>query len=81
MTPCFIAKNYGCRVIGVDISPRMVKMSRERAQRDKVTGQIEFRVADAQNLPFDEKLFAVVIPESVTAFPEDRQKRSANTRE
>jgi len=74
MTPCFIAKRYGCRVVGVDISEAMVERSKERAQREGVTDRVEFRVADAQDLPFEDDLFDAVITESVTAFPEDKQR-------
>jgi arsenite methyltransferase len=74
VTPCFIAKRYGCRVVGVDISAGMVARSRERAQREGVADRVEFRVADAQDLPFEDDLFDAVITESVTAFPEDKQK-------
>ena len=73
-TPCFIAKKFGCHVVGVDISPRMVERSRERAKREKVAVVVEFRIADAQDLPFDDAVFDAVITESVTAFPEDKQK-------
>jgi ubiquinone/menaquinone biosynthesis C-methylase UbiE len=73
-TPCFLARRVGCRVVGVDISPRMVERSRERAVREKVTEAAEFRVADAQDLPFQEATFDAVITESVTAFPEDKQR-------
>jgi len=73
-TPCYIAKKHGCRIIGVDISARMVDRSRERAHREKVTDRVEFKVADAQDLPFEAALFDAVITESVTAFPEDKQK-------
>jgi ubiquinone/menaquinone biosynthesis C-methylase UbiE len=52
----------------------MVERSRERASRNGVTNRVEFRVADAQNLPFDKDLFDAVITESVTAFPDDKQK-------
>lgn len=73
-TPCFIAKKYGCRVVGVDILPAMVERSKERAKREGIIDQVEFRVADAQALPFDDELFDDVITESVTAFPKDKQK-------
>jgi arsenite methyltransferase len=72
-TPCFIAKKYGCRVVGVDISNRMIERSRERAKKEGVAHKVEFRVADAQDLPFEDDLFDAVITESVTAFPEDKQ--------
>ena len=74
VTPCFIAKRYGCRVVGVDISEGMIARSRERAQREGVADRVEFRVADAQDLPFEDDLFDAVITESVTAFPEDKQR-------
>jgi len=74
VTPCFLARKYGCRVMGVDISPRMVERSKERAKREKVSDRVEFRVADAQDLPFEDATFDAVITESVTAFPEDKQK-------
>ena len=74
ITPCFIAKKYGCRVVGVDISAKMVERSLERASRAKVADLVEFRVADAQDLPFETAVFDAVITESVTAFPEDKQK-------
>jgi ubiquinone/menaquinone biosynthesis C-methylase UbiE len=35
---------------------------------------VDFRVADAQDLPFEDGLFDAVITESVTAFPEDKQR-------
>ena len=74
VTPCFIAKKYGCRVAGVDISEGMVEKSKERAKREKVAGQVEFRVADAQDLPFENAVFDAVITESVTSFPENKQR-------
>lgn len=73
-TPTFIAKKYGCRVVGVDILPAMVERSKERAKREGLSDRVEFRVADAQDLPFDDNLFDAVITESVTAFPKDKQQ-------
>lgn len=74
VTPCFVARRYGCRVVGVDILERMVERGKERAKRERLSDRVEFRVADAQDLPFEDDLFDVVITESVTAFPDDKQK-------
>jgi ubiquinone/menaquinone biosynthesis C-methylase UbiE len=74
VTACYLAKVYGCRVVGVDILPKMVERSRQRANKEKITDQVEFRVADAQSLPFEDNKFDAVITESMTAFPEDKQK-------
>lgn len=73
-TPCYLVKRYGCRVVGVDISEKMIERSRERANREGVADRAEFRVADAQDLPFEDSIFDAVITESVTAFPEDKQR-------
>ncbi len=73
-TACFLAKRYGCRVVGVDVSLRMIERANERAVRQGLAGRIEFRMADAQNLPFDDGSFDAVISESVTAFVEDKGK-------
>lgn len=41
---------------------------------EKAEDRVEFRVADAQDLPFEDGIFDAVISESMTAFPEDKQK-------
>lgn len=74
VTPCFLAKRYDCRVVGVDIRPKMVERSVERARKAGVGDRVEFRVADVQELPFEDGIFDAVIAESVTAFPEDKQR-------
>lgn len=74
VTPCYLARKYGCSVVGVDISERMIDRSNERARREGVEDNVEFRVADVQNLPFKDDLFDVVIGESVIAFPEDKRR-------
>jgi len=74
VTPCYIAKQYGCRVVGVDLREAMIQRSRERARREGVQDRTEFRAADARDLPFDDALFDVVICESVLAFLSDREQ-------
>ncbi len=77
ITPCYLAKRYGCRVVGVDLSERMIERSNERAKKEGVEDRVEFRVADAQNLPFEDALFDVVICESVNAFVENKQSAAS----
>ena len=74
VTPIYLVNNYGCRVVGVDISEGMIERSNERAKREGVADKVEFRVAGAEDLPFEDDLFDAVITESVTAFPEDKQR-------
>ena len=72
VTTCYLAKSIGCKVVGVDINSKMVQRGNERAEREKLTDLVEFRTADAQELPFPDETFNVVLTESVTAFPEDK---------
>ncbi len=71
-TPAYLASVYGCQVMGVDILPRMIDRARELAARKGVSDMTDFRVGDAQDLPFPDSQFDAVITESVTAFPEDK---------
>jgi len=74
ITACYIAKKYDCRVVGIDISEEMINRSKERAERKSVKNKVEFKVADAQKLPFNDAIFDIVIGESVLAFIEDKEK-------
>jgi len=73
-TACYLAKKYGCRVVGVDLRESMIARSKERAEKEGVADRVEFRVADAQDLPFDDAHFDVVIGESVLTFIKDKQR-------
>lgn len=73
-TPVYIVQNYDCYVVGVDISHKMILRSEQMARRKGVADSLEFRVADVQDLPFEDETFDAVISESVTAFPEDKQR-------
>jgi len=74
VTSCYLAKRYGCRVVGVDLSEKMVDRSKERAKREGVEDRVEFKVADAQNIPFEDATFDAVICESVNAFIENKPR-------
>jgi len=73
-TACYLAKEHGCRVMSVDLREAMVDLANERAEREGVRDLVQFRVADAQSLPFDDDTFDVVLCESVVTFVEDKQR-------
>lgn len=74
VTACHLAKRYGCQVIGVDLSGEIVRWALRRARRKGIEHRVDFRTADAQNLPFEEHRFDAVLCESVTSFPQDKQR-------
>ncbi len=74
VTPCYLAREYGCKVVGVDILEGMIERANERVVRENLRDKLELRVADAQGLPFANDTFDAVITESVTAFPDNKQQ-------
>lgn len=68
ITPGNIAKSYGCKLVGVDVRESMIARAKARARREGVEDRVEFRVADAQHLPFGDNHFDIVMAESVFAF-------------
>ena len=70
----YLVRKYGCRVVGIDISERMVELSKRRASKNGVEDRVEFKVADAKALPFPDALFDGVICESVNVFIDDKSK-------
>ncbi len=71
-TASYLAREVGCRVMGVDLRESMVALARERAEREGVQDRVEFRVADALDLPFEEGQFDAVLCESVATFIADK---------
>ncbi|MDY6875105.1 MAG: methyltransferase domain-containing protein [Chloroflexota bacterium] len=77
-TACLIAEQYDSRVQGVDISEVMIAKAEERARRQGLINKVEFRVADAFQLPFEDDRFDAVIVESVlTPLPGDKKQALA----
>jgi ubiquinone/menaquinone biosynthesis C-methylase UbiE len=72
--PVYIAKKYNCRVVGVDISEKMIEWSRQRAREERVEAKVEFRTGDILDLPFQADRFDVVLCESVLIFVEDKRR-------
>ncbi len=74
ISAAYVAETYGCRVVGVDLLPGMVESARSWAAAKGLADQLEFRVGDAQDLPFDDNQFDALICESVNAFVPDKEK-------
>jgi arsenite methyltransferase len=68
LTACHLAKNVGCKIMAVDLSPQMIEKARERAEREGVAHLVEFKVADVYKLPFASNRFDLVMGESITVF-------------
>jgi arsenite methyltransferase len=72
--PAYIARKFGCRVVAVDISEKMLVWTSQRAREEGVADKVETRLANILDLPFDDNRFDAVLVESVAAFVEDKEK-------
>jgi len=72
MSACYLAARHHARVVGVDISPDMVKRSGIRARKKGLGETATFLVGDAAALPFGDDAFDAVLCESVNSFIPDR---------
>jgi arsenite methyltransferase len=70
--PVFLAKEFACHVVGLDITPRMIERAQERADRHEVSELVAFCVSDMHDLPFEDNYFHSVIAESVLTFSQDK---------
>lgn len=67
-TACHLAKKYGCKVVGIDISETMVKGAKKKAQKQRVEELVCFEVGDAERIDFEDESFDAVISEGTTVF-------------
>ena len=69
-----IAAICGCRVTGIDLTQQFIEVARELTRRCGMADRIEFRQADALDLPFAEGTFDHVWCHNVTMNIQDKRK-------
>lgn len=70
----YLAKRYGCQVVGIDLAAQMIVWSRQRAREGGVADKVKFQVADLLDLPFTANHFDLVFCESVLNFVADKRR-------
>lgn len=66
----FLARRYGCKVVGVDIDRTLLMKAEARARRKGIRGRVSFRLADIQDLPFQDEAFDGAIFQAALIFTE-----------
>ncbi len=70
-TAVFLAKEFGCRVAGIDYGQQNLEAARALAQVEQVEGRVRFERSDAEALPFENASFDAVICEcAFCTFPQ-----------
>lgn len=70
----YLAKKYGCEVLGVDINEQLVDQATVLAKRVGLDGKVTFRVGDALALPFADNEFDAAISQAMLVLVNDQQK-------
>jgi ubiquinone/menaquinone biosynthesis C-methylase UbiE len=65
---CYLAREIGCEVMGIDIAELSIEEAKERAKRQGVSDKAKFRAGNAYALPFEAGTFDAVITEFVSQF-------------
>ncbi|WP_292391914.1 class I SAM-dependent methyltransferase [Methanosarcina sp. UBA5] len=65
---CYLAREIGCEIVGIDIAELSIEKAKERAKSQGVSDKVKFRVGDAHVLPFEAGTFDAVITEFVSQF-------------
>jgi ubiquinone/menaquinone biosynthesis C-methylase UbiE len=68
----YLAATYGCRVIGIDLTPEFVEVARILTNRCGLADSIDYRIGNALALPFEDSSFDHVWCHNVTMNIPDR---------
>jgi ubiquinone/menaquinone biosynthesis C-methylase UbiE len=70
----FLAERFGCQVVGVDFSDKIVAQANANAAQAGMADSVSFQVGDAENLSFEDGSFDVLICEcAFCTFPSKEQ--------
>jgi len=76
-TAVFLAKEFGCEVVGVDYGDQNITTARALAEAENVCGLVRFERSDAETLPFVNGSFDAIICEcAFCTFPQKNMAAS-----
>ncbi len=70
----FLCRNYGCEVIGVDLSPKMVNYAKNKAINEMLQNRVAYLVSEAEAIPLLEHSCDVVLCECSFSLFADKRK-------
>jgi len=68
----YLASTFGCKVIGVDLSPGFIEAAIYLTARSRLSDRVTFQVGNALHLPFEDAAFDVVFLQHVAMNIADR---------
>jgi len=68
----YLAQNWGCSVVGVDIAEDLIQVARDTARQKGLNGKVTFQVGNAMDLPFQDNSFDVALSQAMLVLVEDK---------
>jgi ubiquinone/menaquinone biosynthesis C-methylase UbiE len=73
-TCIFLARKYGFRLTGIDLSEQMISLAESKAAAEGLSDMVKFCRGDAESMPFQDESFDVVVSECVFSLMPDKMK-------
>jgi ubiquinone/menaquinone biosynthesis C-methylase UbiE len=73
-TAFYLAEKYGCSVVGIDISEKLIQEAKDTCKKKRLNNKVKFQVGNAMDLPFDDNQFDVAISQGILVFVDDKTK-------
>jgi len=70
----YLAKTFGCRVMGLDLTPEFCRVAAMLTARTGLSHQVEYRQGNALAMPFEDQSFDVVWSQNVVMNIADRHR-------
>ena len=70
----YLAKTFGCHVVGLDLTPEFCRVAAMLAERTGLADRVEYRQGDALAMPFADQSFDVVWSQNVVMNIADRDR-------
>lgn len=74
LTSIYIAKKYGCQVVGIDILEKSIEEARHAAKKKGVGHLVSFHLGDAHELPFSDNEYDITLAQAMLILVKDKAK-------
>jgi ubiquinone/menaquinone biosynthesis C-methylase UbiE len=69
-----LARKYSCKVTGLDGTAKMIEEAKKRTEKEGLSEKIEYKLGDAQEMPFTDGTFDVVWGQDAWCYVEDKNR-------
>jgi ubiquinone/menaquinone biosynthesis C-methylase UbiE len=70
----YLAKNYGCKVTGLDATKKMHDEAIKRTEKEGLTDLVSYELADTLNMPFDKETFDIIWGQDAWCYVTDKKQ-------